>query len=300
MEQLLAALQSARVYDLAQPYYPGMPHHPNHPPFLFGLNKKHGDYVARNGASSASEGLTLGGHVGTHIDALCHFSCGGKLHGGEDAADAADLCRRTAAPYRRYHRAHSAARRAAGYRGTESATEALPADFEITPGASGSRRRRGASGGARPATWSCCAPDGRASGTMPRASSRRSTGRVPARPARAGSAAAGVFAAGLRYRGLRESARFQHAGTCSPAGGKRHTHHRVSEPGATRGRAALHFSLRGDAVEDPRRDRIAHPPAGYSHDHAFRLRSGSGRRTDRRASAGRLPARQAGRRRRPD
>src|SRR5579859_698916 len=86
MEQLLAAVRSARVYDLAQPYYTGMPHHPNHPPFLFGLNKKHGDYVAGNGASSASEGLTLGGHVGTHIDALCHFSCGGKLHGGAEAA----------------------------------------------------------------------------------------------------------------------------------------------------------------------------------------------------------------------
>lgn len=86
MQQLLRALQSARIYDLAQPYYPGMPHHPNHPPFLFGLNKKHGDYVAPNGGSSASEALTLGGHVGTHIDALCHFSCGGKLHGGEEAA----------------------------------------------------------------------------------------------------------------------------------------------------------------------------------------------------------------------
>ena len=91
MEQLLAALQSARIYDLAQPYYPGMPHHPNHPPFLFGLNKKHGDYVARNGASSASEGLTLGGHVGTHIDALCHFSCGGKLHGGRRGGGLANL-----------------------------------------------------------------------------------------------------------------------------------------------------------------------------------------------------------------
>ncbi|HXM39997.1 MAG TPA: cyclase family protein [Bryobacteraceae bacterium] len=79
MGQLLAAVQAARVYDLAQPFYPGMPHHPDHPPFLFGLNKKHGDYVARNGASSASEGLALGGHVGTLIDALCHFSCGGKL-----------------------------------------------------------------------------------------------------------------------------------------------------------------------------------------------------------------------------
>jgi kynurenine formamidase len=26
--------------------------------------------------------MALGSHVGTHIDALCHFSCGGMLHGG--------------------------------------------------------------------------------------------------------------------------------------------------------------------------------------------------------------------------
>ncbi len=71
-----------KVYDLAQPYYVGMPHHPVHPPYLFGLVKKHGDAVLDNGASSASEALTLGGHVGTHIDALAHFSCDGKLHGG--------------------------------------------------------------------------------------------------------------------------------------------------------------------------------------------------------------------------
>jgi kynurenine formamidase len=37
--------------------------------------------------SCASESLGLGGHVGTHIDALCHFSCGGKLHGGMQAAE---------------------------------------------------------------------------------------------------------------------------------------------------------------------------------------------------------------------
>jgi len=39
----------------------------------------HGEYVAPNGASSASDALALGSHVGTHIDALCHFSCGGKF-----------------------------------------------------------------------------------------------------------------------------------------------------------------------------------------------------------------------------
>jgi kynurenine formamidase len=132
MEHLLAAVQAARIYDLAQPFYTGMPHHPNHPPFLFGLNKKHGDYVARNGSSSASEGLALGGHVGTHIDALCHFSCGGKLHGGEEAAGlqtyAGGLERHavdTIEPILR----RGILLDIAGQMGMET----LPADFEITP-----------------------------------------------------------------------------------------------------------------------------------------------------------------------
>lgn len=71
-----------KIYDLGQPYYVGMPHHPAHPPFLYSLNKLHGEYVIASGASSASETLTLGGHVGTHIDGLAHFSCDGKMHGG--------------------------------------------------------------------------------------------------------------------------------------------------------------------------------------------------------------------------
>ena len=75
-------LLSAKVYDLAQPYYPGMPHFPTHPPYLFCLNKLHGELVLESGASSASETLTLGGHVGTHLDALSHFTCDGKLYGG--------------------------------------------------------------------------------------------------------------------------------------------------------------------------------------------------------------------------
>lgn len=86
MNQLLNLIQQAKVYDLAQPYFVGMPHHPNHPPFLFSLSKKHGDFQVQGGASSAAEAVTLGGHVGTHMDALCHFSCDGKLHGGIEAA----------------------------------------------------------------------------------------------------------------------------------------------------------------------------------------------------------------------
>jgi kynurenine formamidase len=86
LADLLASIAGFRIFDLAQPYYTGMPHHPAHPPFLYALNKKHGDYVNPGGASSASEGLALGAHVGTHIDALCHFTCNGKLFGGEQAA----------------------------------------------------------------------------------------------------------------------------------------------------------------------------------------------------------------------
>ena len=88
IDNLLAALGACRTIDLGQPYYTGMPHHPAHPPFLYGLNKKHGDYVNPGGASSASEGLALGAHVGTHIDALCHFSCDGLMFGDVEAATA--------------------------------------------------------------------------------------------------------------------------------------------------------------------------------------------------------------------
>lgn len=63
-----------------------MPHFPSHPPFLFSLTKKHGDLVS-GGVSSAADCITFGGHVGTHIDALCHFSYEGNLHGGVRAGE---------------------------------------------------------------------------------------------------------------------------------------------------------------------------------------------------------------------
>jgi kynurenine formamidase len=86
MTPLFDALAGAKVYDLEQPYFVGMPHHPSHPPFLYSLVKQHGEYVGPIGNSSASDAIALGTHVGTHIDALCHFSCGGRLYGDADAA----------------------------------------------------------------------------------------------------------------------------------------------------------------------------------------------------------------------
>lgn len=76
----------ARVIDLAQPYWPGHPHWPTHPPFARTLTKLHGEIMFPNGASSAADSISLGTHTGTHIDALCHFSCGGKLYGGLDVS----------------------------------------------------------------------------------------------------------------------------------------------------------------------------------------------------------------------
>lgn len=84
IEQLL----SAKVYDLAQPYFVGMPHFPTHPPFLFSLTREHGDQVGPNRMSSAADAMALSAHTGTHIDALCHFSCGGRFHGGVECAGA--------------------------------------------------------------------------------------------------------------------------------------------------------------------------------------------------------------------
>jgi kynurenine formamidase len=91
----------------------------------------HGDYVMPNGGSSASDALALGSHLGTHIDAFCHFSCGGKLHGGHDVAMAqsyAGMKRHsvdTLSPILRRGVLLDIA--------AQQNVASLPADFEITP-----------------------------------------------------------------------------------------------------------------------------------------------------------------------
>jgi kynurenine formamidase len=132
MNDLPGILGRSRVFDLAQPYFVGMPHFPTHPPFLFGLTKKHGDMVTEGGVSSAADAIALGSHVGTHIDALSHFSCGGKLHGGIDVrpvqSDAGGVQKHsvdTIAPILR----RGVLIDVAGH----LKQDALPADFAITP-----------------------------------------------------------------------------------------------------------------------------------------------------------------------
>ncbi len=84
---LLDLLAGARVYDLAQPLERATPVGPNHPPFWSALVRRHGDVVRDDGSSAAFELMSLGGHTGTHIDALCHISLGGELYGRVPAAE---------------------------------------------------------------------------------------------------------------------------------------------------------------------------------------------------------------------
>ncbi|MDQ6677550.1 MAG: cyclase family protein [Acidobacteriota bacterium] len=84
---MIAGFPQRPVYDLSQPYFVGMPHHPSHPPFLFSLTKKHGDFVDPSGMSSAADSLSMSGHTGTHIDALNHFSCNGRWFNGHQVTE---------------------------------------------------------------------------------------------------------------------------------------------------------------------------------------------------------------------
>ena len=88
-DALLAAIGGPlKVYDLARSYEPGMPQSPNHPAYTHALQRRHGDSVRDDGGSAANDVITMGTHVGTHIDALAHVSHDGRLHGGISAAEA--------------------------------------------------------------------------------------------------------------------------------------------------------------------------------------------------------------------
>ncbi|MGI8825596.1 MAG: cyclase family protein [Chloroflexota bacterium] len=103
-QHVLEALGHARsgtVFDLASGWWRGMPGHSAHPQFDVVTyrtprgerNQQDLDFLSRannpNNYGFVSE-LVLGTtHTGTHIDALCHVTCGSnnEWHGGESADD---------------------------------------------------------------------------------------------------------------------------------------------------------------------------------------------------------------------
>jgi kynurenine formamidase len=83
---LFQQIARARVFDLEQPRFAGMPIHPAHKPgYFYALHRRHRDsyrpdrFGPRSGASGV---LTMMEHSGTHMDALCHQACDLTLHGG--------------------------------------------------------------------------------------------------------------------------------------------------------------------------------------------------------------------------
>ncbi len=90
MHDLIGRLSTLRRFDLAQSWRAGMPHYPSHPPYARSLTKLHGDFCLDNGASSAADAISLGTHTGTHVDALCHYSLNGRLHGGGQVSQLQD------------------------------------------------------------------------------------------------------------------------------------------------------------------------------------------------------------------
>ncbi|MBI3734405.1 MAG: cyclase family protein [Chloroflexi bacterium] len=83
---LLAFAARARVFDLEQPRFAGMPLHPSHlPGYIYHLYRRHEDTYRpeRDGPRSSSSGmLTMMEHSGTHLDAPSHQADNLMLCGG--------------------------------------------------------------------------------------------------------------------------------------------------------------------------------------------------------------------------
>ena len=98
VEKRLAALASVkhgRVYDVSHEIFMGAPYMaPNQTPYLMSIFGSWRDTIKRrrkmgatNDAGTNLERIEMTTHVGTHIDALGHFSKGDMLYNGNCAAD---------------------------------------------------------------------------------------------------------------------------------------------------------------------------------------------------------------------
>lgn len=76
------------VFDLGREFVTGMPQSPNHPAYTHALQRRHGDMVRADGGSASNDFISMGTHVGTHMDALAHVSHCGELYGGISVGEA--------------------------------------------------------------------------------------------------------------------------------------------------------------------------------------------------------------------
>jgi kynurenine formamidase len=91
----LASVRDGRIYDVSHEISMGAPFlAPNQTPFLLSVWASWRDSIKRrrrlgamNDAGANVERIEMTAHVGTHIDALGHFSKGDRLYNGLSAAD---------------------------------------------------------------------------------------------------------------------------------------------------------------------------------------------------------------------
>jgi len=85
-QSLLELIAGAKIYDLGQPYWPGMPVHPFDPPFQFYLYRYH-EYTEKDlgkiepGFGDAISLMITSMHAGTHFDLPIHMSMDYKVQG---------------------------------------------------------------------------------------------------------------------------------------------------------------------------------------------------------------------------
>jgi kynurenine formamidase len=78
---LLGLLTGARVIDLEQPRFQGMPMFPaNNPNYTFMLHRRHEEGLESR--TSAGGMFLMADHAGTHVDALCHQAENMVMYGG--------------------------------------------------------------------------------------------------------------------------------------------------------------------------------------------------------------------------
>lgn len=83
VSQMIDRVTQGRVYEIGRTLEAGIPGLKSHPSYFFSLFRRHGDAVLEEGVSTANDVFLLGGHVGTHIDAVGHVSRQEHLYGGE-------------------------------------------------------------------------------------------------------------------------------------------------------------------------------------------------------------------------
>jgi kynurenine formamidase len=78
---LIAQLAGARVIDLEQPRFQGMPMFPaNNPNYTFMLHRRHEEGLESR--TSAAGMILTADHAGTHVDAICHQAENMRMFGG--------------------------------------------------------------------------------------------------------------------------------------------------------------------------------------------------------------------------